>query len=570
VRWNLPCVVLVIVSCKNGSNAPAMPAAPDGSTAASASAQPPASQSAAAPQPALPPRDPPDAYAAPALADADRIGIAGWRMHVGDARRVSEDTFDDKGWTPVDMPGFLPVATVAKQTTIWLRANFDLPANADPSKLALDLGARTGNTTVWLNGEEVGKSSMRNAPVFLPAPVRLRKGANTIAIKLVVGSHVGGVRWSGDAAVGRATTRHTGMVTRGYEGKSLGVYIPRSTNIRKFSPLVVALPGWDGNIYGFTHSSLMVEAERRGWIVLVPDTFGNVLYTGEAETKVLRAIDLMNSELNIDRERIYLTGVSMGGAGALQIGYRYPDRFAAIAAFYGDSRYEPRGYVKGILRDQQTADRYSVLLFHENARNTPVLLVHARDDKVSAFVQSEQLARADAKSGLQNHRLIAPPTGGHSLQVVEDAVPEMVALFEKSRREPSASRVTFTTTNDRSQAWWLTVTTRRAVTKRGDSQFGTVDVSLNGKNNTIRIHAIDDGVWRASANLGDKGFNADNPITLVVETATKARLDLDGLKGWTGLTNQGGGTYQLDQEVESRGKGRTLPPLPAGTYTLIP
>ena len=72
--------------------------------------------------------------------------------------------------------------------------------------------------------------------------------------------------------------------------------------------------------------------------------------------------------MRIDDARIWLTGVSMGGAGALQLGYHYPDRFAAVAAYYGDSLYDLGTYVARILKTQPTADRYSVLRFAANAR----------------------------------------------------------------------------------------------------------------------------------------------------------------------------------------------------------
>jgi pimeloyl-ACP methyl ester carboxylesterase len=480
---------------------------------------------------------------------------------------VPSASFDDSGWSTVPGASFHPVKSTTKQTIVWLRTTFELPESADPQRLSLDLGARTGHTTVWLNGRKVGQSPMRNGPLFLSSPLPLQVGRNVLALKLAFGNHVGGVRWTGDGAVGLADTRQRGLVTRQFKSsldessQTIAVYIPRCADLSKPRPLLVALPGWDGNIHGFSHSRILVEAERRGWLVVVPDPRGNVLYTGAAEEGVLEAIDVVSRDLAVDPDRVTLLGVSMGGAGALQIGYHFPDRFAAIAAFYGDSRYEPRGYVKNILTDQKTADRYSVLLFHRNARNLPVLLVHARDDKVSAFSQSQMLAEADRLSGLNGHRLIAPALGGHSLQVVEDAVDALVTMVESSKRDRSPERVSFKTNAARySAAYWL-----RALVQR-DGEFGEADVSVDRNGRTLRVHVVDAGLREVRVDLASAGLPVVGDWTMVVDKPTQVAFVLTGLNGVKGLRMLGG---DLNKDVSIEQGMARLPKLAAGTWKFV-
>ena len=45
---------------------------------------------------------------------------------------------------------------------------------------------------------------------------------------------------------------------------------------------------------------------------------------------MLRAMDDVQRAYNVDKDRVYLTGLSMGGGGTWHLGLRYPDRFAAI------------------------------------------------------------------------------------------------------------------------------------------------------------------------------------------------------------------------------------------------
>jgi predicted peptidase len=50
---------------------------------------------------------------------------------------------------------------------------------------------------------------------------------------------------------------------------------------------------------------------------------------------LINLLDDIASKYDVDHERIYLTGLSMGGYGTWALGSRHPDRFAAIAPICG-------------------------------------------------------------------------------------------------------------------------------------------------------------------------------------------------------------------------------------------
>ena len=68
-----------------------------------------------------------------------------------------------------------------------------------------------------------------------------------------------------------------------------------------------------------------------GFLVVAPYGRGEIAgYNGVGENDVLRVLRDVRTAYNVDPDRIYLTGLSMGGGGTWHIGLRYPDLFAAI------------------------------------------------------------------------------------------------------------------------------------------------------------------------------------------------------------------------------------------------
>src|SRR5207302_6066605 len=98
------------------------------------------------------------------------------------------------------------------------------------------------------------------------------------------------------------------------------------------------------------------------------------------EDEVMRAVAAAESAVAVDPTRVSIWGASMGGAGATTIGFHHPDRFAFVASWFGDSRYDLTTYVKHLVPDEAAAKKLNALDMLENARHLRVLLVHGEDD----------------------------------------------------------------------------------------------------------------------------------------------------------------------------------------------
>ena len=156
--------------------------------------------------------------------------------------------------------------------------------------------------------------------------------------------------------------RHVGEQYRVYEFPGTAESIPyrlfvpsRWTPGTKLPLLVTLRAGTSVNNSYRSNNDLVVQAERRGYLVVTPmgyrplpqPYYGSAyriarpgaadpaagwtpLENERAEQDVLNVIDLVTEEYTVDTARVYLHGQNPSGSGALHLGAKYPDRFAAL------------------------------------------------------------------------------------------------------------------------------------------------------------------------------------------------------------------------------------------------
>jgi predicted esterase len=181
-----------------------------------------------------------------------------------------------------------------------------------------------------------------------------------------------------------------------------GVYVPesyvRATNGGKRYPLVVALHGLNGKplsmlawFFGRDDESHDSEWEDRhlpdvdaveGFVV-APNAYGNAMYREAGEVDVMSVLDWATQFFPIDKDRITITGVSMGGTGTASIAFHYPDSFAAAEPLCGYHSYFVR---KDFLRpglkfwEKALAEQRSNSLWAENGLYLPLYVWHGKRD----------------------------------------------------------------------------------------------------------------------------------------------------------------------------------------------
>ena len=100
-----------------------------------------------------------------------------------------------------------------------------------------------------------------------------------------------------------------------------------------------------------------------------------------AEQDVLNVIDLVTKEYGVDTSRIYLHGQNPSGSGALHLGAKYPDRFAALVISSGPIVFDsyPFDRIKGKMR---------------------LLVIHGDQDTVNPIEASKKMADAAKAAGV--------------------------------------------------------------------------------------------------------------------------------------------------------------------------
>lgn len=73
------------------------------------------------------------------------------------------------------------------------------------------------------------------------------------------------------------------------------------------------------------------ELKNVDYIVVAPFARGTAGYQGIPEQDIFDMLADVKSKFSIDEDRMYLTGLSMGGGGTLWVGLTHPDMWAAIA-----------------------------------------------------------------------------------------------------------------------------------------------------------------------------------------------------------------------------------------------
>ncbi len=118
------------------------------------------------------------------------------------------------------------------------------------------------------------------------------------------------------------------------------------------------------DVHGF---SKHLETAEYDCVVAMPQCPANSFWAAHVES-IIRFIEQLIAEFDIDTDRVYLTGLSMGGFGTWYTAMARPDLFAAIAPVCGGG-----------------------MAWNASVLTMPIWAFHGADDETVSVTQSDEM-----------------------------------------------------------------------------------------------------------------------------------------------------------------------------------
>lgn len=192
------------------------------------------------------------------------------------------------------------------------------------------------------------------------------------------------------------------------------VFVPSGIDQNQPSPLIVSLHGLGrSHDWLMGYHGLLDEAEANGYIMVTPLGYTRRGWYGSRATEdvqdaerseqdVMNVLQLMRDEFNIDSDRIYLWGHSMGGAGTYHIAAKYPELFAGL----GVAAPAP----------EDNAPMNEIL---DSIKHLPILVLQGDEDTAVPVERTRAWVARMQELGMQ-HIYVEIPGGDHSLLISQD------------------------------------------------------------------------------------------------------------------------------------------------------
>jgi predicted peptidase len=141
------------------------------------------------------------------------------------------------------------------------------------------------------------------------------------------------------------------------------------------------------------------------------------------DAPLLALLDHVEREFRVDTERVYLTGLSMGGYATWTLGLAYPERFAAIAPMCGGGNM-----IDPIVTRNDKPEAFLSL---------PVWAFHNDGDPTVPLTESTRMVDALRKLGCAEVKLTVYPSNKHDCWTQSYENQELYDWFLQHKRPQS-------------------------------------------------------------------------------------------------------------------------------------
>jgi predicted peptidase len=143
------------------------------------------------------------------------------------------------------------------------------------------------------------------------------------------------------------------------------------------------------------------------------------------DDQLLALVDDVLARYRVDPDRVYVTGLSMGGYGVWSLALRHADRFAAVAPISGGANW-----LDALDAQDGTAPHAAAL------RQLGIWIFHGAKDDVVPVSEATRLADCLVKGGAKDVKLSINPDRGHDVWNDVYADPKFYAWLLQHIRAP--------------------------------------------------------------------------------------------------------------------------------------
>ena len=155
---------------------------------------------------------------------------------------------------------------------------------------------------------------------------------------------------------------------------------------------------------------MLDRGEALPYIVVSPQCPGEESWAQEKQQAgLVSLLDHIAGTYRVDSERVYLTGLSMGGYGSWRLAADHPDRFAAVIPICGAGKTEDAEKLKAL----------------------PIWVFHGTEDSAVPFQRSTEMVDAIVAAGGKKIRFTTMEHVGHNSWSAAYATPEIYGWLKQ-------------------------------------------------------------------------------------------------------------------------------------------
>ena len=316
--------------------------------------------------------------------------------------------------------------------------------------------------------------------------------------------------------------------------QTFSIYLPDDYDPSGSFPLSIHGYGYGGSASLSFPTSF---ADENDWILVNYDGRHHLQYDGVAEADLLQILDELEAELAVDPTRVYFEGYSMGSTGSMRMGFRHPDRFAAVAGGAGFLDYDywyERWYAQysgTFLTDfsgpewrRALLEEASVVDIAENALHLPSYFVAGTADTVNRPENAINLDSRLVELGY-DHTFVLVPGGGHGAGWSQSAALDYF-LTNDWTIDPYVPDVVYKTNQLKyNSAYWVQID--RLHHQLDFALIETAMISAQQRIDVSTTNILQYTAFVSRELLNANGFDPDSPISIY----TNGELSYVGLLG---------------------------------------